>query len=677
MKKLLILILIICICFSLNSCKAEKALNPEAYIRNTYSINADYDSKNRMIKGNETLLYINNNKTDEIYFHLYPNVYKEEKTSPEFISITNSYPNAFNEGYINITEVKINGAKVTYKVDESLLQVEIPVAIRQNDIMKVQISFNSLLPDAKTRYGKYEGLTHCAYWYPILAVYDENGWDKASFNPIGESFFSEVADYLVKITLPRNEVVCATGEKLGEKNVFSNKKTVTYSESNIRDFTWFSSENFKLIEKEMGGITYRYYYEDENTDNPKEVLDQSMLIFNFYNNKFGSYPYMQFNIVKTQLSTCEFPEAITITNANLGDSNLLRLALAHEIAHQWWYLAVGNSQFKEPWLDEALASYSMHLYNNSLFGDIGTRIDIIERYPDKPYKIPINSPVDQFDSMSDYGDVVYNLGCIALYELSSNIGETAFYKILSTYYNENIFKNAKIVDFLNKIEEASDIETVEWFNNLLTIEEHKPIPQEKKESMQNQIIDLEREKLKNGEMLPFVTMKYGENILHQPIEAHNYTEIQQYESFMPILTLQEVGKFNLNFINIAPNYKALQKWTRDGYGKKDYSIKDIQDLGACGYIYGSYTSGEFAMITIFPTSISDEMSKSFDFITTNGKKLAEDSDIFYYSTDKGASAGYSFKYKGNEFGIIITTYTKDKIIDIKDIAEGVYNVLGK
>lgn len=677
MKKLLICILIICICFSLNSCKVEEALNPEAYIRNMYSINVDYDSQNRTIKGNETLLYINSNCTEDLYFHLYPNVYKDEKTAPEFISIPNSYPNAFNEGYININEVKINGAKVTYKVDESLLRVEIPVAIRQNDTMKVQISFNSLLPDAKTRYGKYEGLTHCAYWYPILAAYDENGWDKVPFNPIGESSFSEVADYLVKITLPRNEVVCATGEKLGEKNVFSNKKTVTYSERNIRDFTWFSSENFKLVEKEIGGITYRYYYEDEKTDNPKEVLDQSMLIFDFYNNKFGNYPYKQFNIVKTQLSTCEFPEAITITKANLGNSNLLRLALAHEVAHQWWYLAVGNSQFKEPWLDEALASYSMHLYNNSLFGDIGTRIDIIERYPDKLYEIPINSPVVQFESMTDYGDIVYNWGCIALYELHNKIGETAFYKVLSSYYKDNIFKNAKTADFLKTIGGISDKETVEWFRNLLTIEENAAVSKEQKESMQIQIMKTEQEKLKSGEMIAFHMMKYGEKVLYQPIEAHSYTEIQQYEKLMPILTLQTVGKFDLNYINIEPDYKALDKWAKDGYSKKDYSIKDIQDLGACGYTYGSYTSGEFAIITISPTSNNNELNMRYDFLTTNGKKLTEDSDIFYYSTDKSASAGYSLKYLGNEFEIIITMYTKDKSIDIIDIAEGVYNVLGK
>jgi hypothetical protein len=32
--------------------------------------------------------------------------------------------------------------------------------------------------------------------------------------------------------------------------------------------------------------------------------------------------------------------------------------LLHEVAHMWFYGMVGNSQFRDPWLDEAFASYA-------------------------------------------------------------------------------------------------------------------------------------------------------------------------------------------------------------------------------------------------------------------------------------------------------------------------------
>lgn len=674
MKRVIILFLILSISLALNSCKAERAVNSEGYSRNTYSIDVKYDSRNRTMTGSEILNYINKNKMEELYFHLYPNVYKEKETAPEFSSIPKSYPSGFNEGYINIESVKINGSKVTYAVEGSLLRAEIPKNMKQKDSLKVQIAFNSLLPDAKTRYGKYEGLTHSSYWYPILAVYDENGWDKAAFHPIGESSYSEAADYIVKITLPQNEIIAATGEKIGERTASPGYKTITYKESNIRDFAWFSSAGFKVIEKESNGVTYRYYYVDEGNVDYKEVLEQSISIFDFYNNKFGAYPYKQFNIVNTKLSTSEFPEAITITDANLGDSNKLRLAFAHEIAHQWWYLTVGNNQYKEPWLDEALASYSMHLYNESLYGDISTKIDIIERYPEKSHGIPINSPVNKFEAMSDYGDVVYKWGSIALNELSNKIGKTDFYKVLNGYYNEYKFKNAETADFLGEIEKAADKETAEWFNNILNIDKHEAVPKKQREALQAQIMNEEEAKLESGQMLAFQRMRYGEKILYQAIEAHSFTEIQKYEGLMPILKLQAVDGLELDFINIVPDYEALKRWAKDGYGKKNYSIQDTKDIGACVYSYGSYGSGEDIRIFILPTTSVIEINKQYDFLIANGKKLTENPSIYIYSNDKSASAAYELEYKGNKFRIIILTHNKEKI---KSIAEDVHKGLVK
>src|SRR3954462_14704085 len=34
------------------------------------------------------------------------------------------------------------------------------------------------------------------------------------------------------------------------------------------------------------------------------------------------------------------------------------VVLVHEVAHMWFYGMVGDSQFRDPWLDEAFASYA-------------------------------------------------------------------------------------------------------------------------------------------------------------------------------------------------------------------------------------------------------------------------------------------------------------------------------
>ena len=49
-----------------------------------------------------------------------------------------------------------------------------------------------------------------------------------------------------------------------------------------------------------------------------------------------------------------------------GPADYLTAIAAHETSHQWWYSAIGNDQALEPWLDEALATYSERLFYENL-----------------------------------------------------------------------------------------------------------------------------------------------------------------------------------------------------------------------------------------------------------------------------------------------------------------------
>jgi hypothetical protein len=68
---------------------------------------------------------------------------------------------------------------------------------------------------------------------------------------------------------------------------------------------------------------------------------------------FGEYPYPRLTIGVTAGLTggIEFP-----THIFLG-SGVATVHLVHEVAHQWFYGLAGDDQFRDPWLDEGLATY--------------------------------------------------------------------------------------------------------------------------------------------------------------------------------------------------------------------------------------------------------------------------------------------------------------------------------
>ncbi len=86
-----------------------------------------------------------------------------------------------------------------------------------------------------------------------------------------------------------------------------------------------------------------------------------------YNQQFGAYPYKELDVVEGPMRNAlgvEYPGIVMIGASlyNAPEKPEFEVTVAHEVAHQWWYNVVGNNVFDEPWLDEALTTYSSSLF---------------------------------------------------------------------------------------------------------------------------------------------------------------------------------------------------------------------------------------------------------------------------------------------------------------------------
>ena len=70
------------------------------------------------------------------------------------------------------------------------------------------------MPSAKiSRLGHIGQAYAITQWYPKPAVYNKDGWHQMPYLNQGE-FYSEYGNYDVKITLPKNYVLAATGDRI-------------------------------------------------------------------------------------------------------------------------------------------------------------------------------------------------------------------------------------------------------------------------------------------------------------------------------------------------------------------------------------------------------------------------------------------------------------------------------
>jgi aminopeptidase N len=130
---------------------------------------------------------------------------------------------------------------------------------------------------------------------------------------------------------------------------------------------------------------------------------------------------------------------------------------AHETAHQWFYARVANDQALEPWLDEALCTYSERLYYENLYPDTlpwwwDYRVNYYE--PQGAVDGPIYNPA----GYRPYRDAIYLNGAVFLEELRKQVGDEAFFAFLKDYVGQMSGKIATRGDFFRILGEHSGVD---------------------------------------------------------------------------------------------------------------------------------------------------------------------------------------------------------------------------
>ena len=428
-----------------------------------YTIDVDVDFAGHTFQGRALVDYTNNESISlgEVYFRLLPNGHA-----------------SYGNGSLKVIQVLLNGqpAETTLSQDDTVLMVKMPRQLMPGTLVQFDLEFYGVVPEnfggdaAPAGYGIYnlsQEVLAMASWYPILAVYDQTGWNLDPVSPIGDSVYSDVALYDVRLTAPHDLVVVTTGVQT-EWSGAAGRKTLRYESGPARDFFIIASPDFEVVNNTIGGTTINSYYLPGDSDGGQHALAVASDSLRIYNDKFGRYPFIEMDVVEAPMrnaSGVEYP-GIMLIGAHLyaaPEKPEFATTVAHEVAHQWWYAIVGNDVFAEPWLDEALTTYSSSLYFEFEEGPqyVQGLVDYWQERYDTLSKDGFDDLITQdlahFESLNNprvYGGVVYTKGALFFKELRQRIGDEAFFEALANYYQSYRFKIAAGEDLLNLFEKA-------------------------------------------------------------------------------------------------------------------------------------------------------------------------------------------------------------------------------
>ncbi|MFX1581388.1 MAG: M1 family metallopeptidase [Promethearchaeota archaeon] len=437
-----------------------------------YTITAFLQDVSHIVNGITTINYVNHADVafSKLYFHLYPNAFKPD-------------------GWIEIFDVMYTSNPLSYTIsgtDQTVLEVDLvgssgPGQLPPGGNVTLTVSWQVMVPESGDRFGwfhrtdPYEFLAYnMGNWHPIVAVYDDRGWDTKPYSHMGESFYHDVATYDVAITVPEDYIVAATGE-LQTINIGASTKSWNFKTGPVRDFTWCASPNYETTSIISHSVNVTSYYLGAHSAGGQRVLEVADDCLEIYGANFAPYPWESLAIVEADIwaGGMEYPQLVMIGlplySYPEGLSSLAAVT-AHEIGHEWIPFTLGTDSYTEPWIDEGFASFAEYVWVEYVYG--ATERADYRNYDLTRYWEYVNSEGDKTlnQSMSvwqsadwyAYGSIVYAKGALIYDMLRHQLGSATFYEAWQYIFTHGMHEKVRTSTLQAFFEEAVN-ESLDWF----------------------------------------------------------------------------------------------------------------------------------------------------------------------------------------------------------------------
>lgn len=293
-------------------------------------------------------------------------------------------------------------------------------------------------------------------WYLFVPPFQPGvGWLAHPPSYYGENLVYELADFKVNLRLAagRSDLIVAASAAAQ-----TDGEWLRYQAKGARTFALSIGHEYLVETAQVGNVTISSYYFPFNEEAGKKALQTTVESVELFSELFGPYPHATLAVVEADFyDGMEYDGLYFLSrafyNVHTGDPGDYLVAIAaHETAHQWWYGMVGNDQANEPWLDEALCTYSEYIYYEFYHPE---SLDWWQKYRIDYYKpsgwvnTSVYNPQGVLQTYQDYRNAVYLNGARFLKDLRQLIGDDAFFEFLGAYARQYAGKIAFQADFFN------------------------------------------------------------------------------------------------------------------------------------------------------------------------------------------------------------------------------------
>lgn len=301
------------------------------------------------LTGRATISYVNPAPAElrELYLRLYPNM-------------------GMYRGRLQVHRAAVDGHDVPFVLAarDVDLRVPLPRTLPPGRAAVVEIDFSLRYPDLANDYdffGAGDGVAVLPDFYPMVAPLINGEWRLDASPGFGDASFSPVCLYQVTLTLPAGYQAFLPGLLATERG-----DAVTVSAGGIgRSLALVIAEDYLVQELRQGEVTLIAVSDEQGRTAARAALGHAAAALAYFEERLGPYPGTTLLLAQAPLgASAQYASGMLLLGAGLyGEAQAdLERAVVEGVARQWWGFHVGNDPLRDPWIDEAAAIYTAHLY---------------------------------------------------------------------------------------------------------------------------------------------------------------------------------------------------------------------------------------------------------------------------------------------------------------------------
>lgn len=359
----------------------------------------------------------------------------------------------------------------SYHYVDSLLAVDLPKGLQTTDTLELRVYYQGQPKKDVTGWGGVHRSQ--GYYYNLGVGFGANPhtFGRAWF-PCYDNFVEKSTYHLrVKSKLPLRPLLSGghqTIQQLGGDTIVTEAKLNQAIPTYLVSFALSNYQFLKdTVQAQQGTLPILLAAKAADTANLKASFANLKPTLKAFEHYFGSYKWPRIGYAATTVGAMEHATSISyplsLINGNLSGESIM----AHELAHHWWGNLVTCRTADDMWINEGMAEYCSHLYQERVYSrerylkavrENAYNVLQIAHSRDNGYRSLVGMPHELV-----YGFHTYQKGAMVAHNMRHYLGDSLFFNGLQALLRQNAQGNLSTTAFRDSLMAITGVSALQDF----------------------------------------------------------------------------------------------------------------------------------------------------------------------------------------------------------------------